>query len=195
MGLIMELMRGWAVIFIFILTGCSSSPKVLSDHDPQADFGSYNTFAWAQPNPLVTVKSQGLVSPMVERHMMNSFESAMLNKGIRRTDNRDEADLLVVFSVGSRDQVRIDNYGTAGYGGYTGGRRGYRWGGYQQVSVRQKTKGQMSVDLYDNKTHEPVWHGTTSKTITSSDKERPEAVIDLLMRAIIDAYPYGPPPG
>ena len=123
------------------------------------------------------------------------FRRIWPRRGIQLVD-RASADCVVGYAMGSR-QV-FDGY----YGGYYGagwGFGGYRrgWGfrggwGYDGPWVDNETR--ISVDLFDAKSHKPIWHASASQNVY--ELSGPEAVqkIDLATAAIFAKFPVGAPP-
>ncbi len=51
------------------------------------------------------------------------------------------------------------------------------------------TEGMLAVDVFDNESRQPVWHGWARKRITGRDIEDPEASIDEAVEAILADFP------
>jgi uncharacterized protein DUF4136 len=62
----------------------------------------------------------------------------------------------------------------------------YYW---PNVDVAMYTEGMLSVDVFDNATREPVWHGWARKAIVGSDIKNPEATIAEAVAAILADFP------
>jgi hypothetical protein len=133
-------------------------------------------------------------NPLNAERLRVSIQSQMSARGIQLVD-RANADCVVGYAMGSR-QV-FDGY----YGGYYGagwgfgGRRGgfgFRgaWG-YDGPWVENETR--IAVDLFDAKSHKPIWHASASQNVY--ELSGPEAVqkIDLATAAIFSKYPGSAP--
>jgi len=102
-------------------------------------------------------------------------------RGIQLVD-RANADCVVGYAMGSR-QVFDGYYGRLlwrrlGFGGFRRGGFGFRgaWG-YDGPWVENETR--IAVDLFDAKSHKPIWHASASQNVY--ELSGPEAVqkIDL----------------
>ena len=188
--------RLWAILAVLTLGACSSTGGVesRSDINPNVDFGNLRTYAFISDNPMMVAETQGPVSPMVEMRLMESVRMAMNGKGYNEARNPEEADMVIAFTVGSRDQIKVDTY-PASYGGYYGyGRRGYYsgWGVGMgtETRVRQYTEGQLAVDIFERRTKAPAFHGIATKKITDADREDQQGTINLITSEALADLPY-----
>jgi hypothetical protein len=46
------------------------------------------------------------------------------------------------------------------------------------------------VDIFDNKSGKPVWHGWAEKTVTDSDRSNPGPAIKTGVGGIFESFPY-----
>jgi hypothetical protein len=130
-------------------------------------------------------------NPLNADRLRVSIQNSLAARGIQYVD-RAQADCVVGYALGSR-QVFDTYYGGyygAGWGyGYYG--RGWRYGGYgwgyDGPWVSNETR--IAVDLFDAKTHKPIWHASASQT--TYELSGPEAVqkIDLATAAIFAKWP------
>lgn len=183
-----------AVTVFALLGACASTFKATHDHDPGNDFSNYQTFAWISKNPMKVGQSVGAVNPLLEPRIMSALENALVAKNYRFVTEAAAADFVVSFSVGSREEIRVDSYPTMsmGYGAGYPGRWGGAYYGYNTMdtSVRQYTKGMLAVDIFDVNDRRPVWHSVATKTINESDREN----MDETIKAAVDAIVVGFPP-
>jgi len=178
-----------------LMGGCASTFKATHDHDANHDFSTYQTFAWISKNPMKVGKATSIPNPLLEPRIMSALETALVAKGYRWVKRAEDADFLLAFTVGSRDEIKVDSYPSmsAGYGrAYP---RGWGWGGAyygvstNQTSVRQYTKGMLAVDMFDVEERRPVWHGVATKTINESDRENLDETIKAAVDAVIAGFP------
>ena len=184
------------VLILALLGACASTFKATHDHDSGHDFSNYQTFAWISKNPMKVGQTAIVPNPLLEPRIMSALEKALVAKGYKWVGDAASADFVISFTVGSREEIKVDSYPSmsAGYGrAYP---RGWGWGGaYYGVSttdtsVRQYTKGMLAVDIFDVKERRPVWHGVATKTINESDREN----LDETIKAAVDAIVVGFPP-
>jgi hypothetical protein len=155
-----------------------------------------HTYAFANEHVANADQPAAYGNPLNAERLRQSIQSHMAARGIQLVD-RAAADCMVGYAMGSR-QV-FDTY----YGGYYGagwgfgGRRfGGGWGvgggwGYDGPWVENETR--IAVDLFDAKTHKPIWHASASQS--TNELAGPEAVqkIELATSAIFAKFPVGAP--
>ncbi len=57
------------------------------------------------------------------------------------------------------------------------------------VNVKTYTEGQLAIDIFDVKAHQPAWHGVGLKEITIKDRKDPRAIIQTAIRGILENFP------
>jgi hypothetical protein len=124
---------------------------------------------------------------------MSAARSELTRRGLRFVEDPLEADLVVAFTVGSREGIRITSYPTRSF---QRGRRGRRhtWRDYwatSSVRTRQYTEGQLAIDLFDVEQARPIWHGTVSRRVTQRDRNEPDETIRGVVEAILGRFPPG----
>jgi hypothetical protein len=173
------------------LGGCSSSSPIESayDYNRQVDFTGYRTYAFISENPMSVSQAQGAVNPMLQGRLMESIRIAMNAKGYSEVQDVEAADMAIGFTVGSRDQIKVDTYPSSFQTGYS--RRGYYYG-YNygtETRVRQYTEGQLAVDVFDVASHTPAFHGVASKKISDSDRKNQQAVLNAIATEALSGFP------
>jgi hypothetical protein len=177
----------------FGLCACETvTVKTDSAHDITAD--GCHTYAFANEHVAGVDQPAAYGNPLNAERLKVSIQNNMAARGIQLVD-RAQADCVVGYAMGSR-QVFDGYYGGyygAGWGyGYYG--RGWRYGGgwgYDGPWVSHETR--IAVDLFDAKTHKPIWHASASQT--TYELSGPEAVqkIDLATAAIFNKFPVVAP--
>ncbi len=172
-----------AILMAGAAASCDSI-QTRSDFASGTDFASYRTFTWISDNPMIG--SSPMTNPLTEGRVQLAILNEMKAKGITFVTQQKEADFVVAFMVGTRQQVRVDTTN------YPVGFRGpYAWGvGYvQDVDVREFTQGQLTIDIFDTKSRQPVWHGYGSKSVTASDQKNAAEIIQKAVTAILKDFP------
>jgi hypothetical protein len=181
-----------AILSAAILLSACAAPgfKATHDYDGSIDFSKYQTFAWISKNPMKLGTTAVPVSAMLEPRIMSSLERALVAKGYRFAKQPNTADFVLSFTVGSREEIRVDSYPSMGpaYGGRWG------WGGSYygygtETTVRQYTKGMLAVDIFSVRQRRPVWHSVASKKISEDDRDNASTTIDAAVAAIIAGFP------
>jgi hypothetical protein len=137
-----------------------AKPKVSADTTPGANFAAYRTFA------IVNVLPPPGMNPVVYERIRQGVEQGLAGKGYSKAD---PGDLSVIITVGGRDKIDVQTWGPFG----------------RDVDVRQYTEGQLSVDVFDTKTRQPLWHGQATGTVNPQklNAQKIEAgVADIMAR-------------
>jgi hypothetical protein len=168
-----------------ILASCATM-RAGSDFYPEADLSNYRTFAWMDDSPLIRHGSSRVeISPLSIRRIREAIERELLAKRFERLDRPEGADFVISFTVGARDMIDVNDYPPF----YRGP---WRWGAPyygSSADVTMYTEGTLAVDIFDNATREPVWHGWARKRITGGDIDDPEPAINAAVRAILAEFP------
>jgi len=186
------------------LAACASTFEASYDSDPAQDFSVYKTWGWISENPMI-IGSTGdrPPNPLLQPKLMQAIEEGLAVKGFTRIDDPEAADFAVSFTVGSREEIRVDSYpttyagyGMAGYPSWGGPYYGYGYGvGVStNTQVRQTTKGMLALDVFDVREHRPVFHAVATKTISDSDRKKMDETLQAAGDAVLGAFPP-PPPG
>ncbi len=168
------------------LSGCETL-RVGSDYDRTASFSNYHSFTW------LPRQEYGVSNPLVVERAKEAITSALEQKGYRFVENAADADFAVDFTMGSRERVDIHTYPRPyawpwyGYGRY--------WWGYPYwgtgVDVTSYREGTLSIDVFDAKTHRPVWHGWAKKPLSHEDIVHSAASIREAVDSILAKFPPG----
>ena len=170
---------------------CSSSPSIRStyDYNKQIDFTGYETYAFISENPMAVSQAQGAVNPMLQGRLMESIRIAMNAKGYNEVSDAEAADMAIGFTVGSRDQIKVDTYPSSFHTGYS--RRGYYYG-YNygtETRVRQYTEGQLAVDVFDVESKTPAFHGVAQKRISDADRQNQQETLNAVATEALSGFP------
>jgi hypothetical protein len=158
-----------------------AGPRISADTAPGVNFSAYKTYAWVDlPMP------PGL-NPIVIQRIRNGIEAGLAERGYARGL---PADLSLIMTIGMRDKLDVQSWGGWGPGWGLGGLGG------SNVSVYQYTQGQLSLDVFDTRTRQAVWHGQATDTV-NTEKPKPEK-IDKAVKKLMAQFPptaaVGPQP-
>lgn len=166
------------------LSGCETL-RVGTDYDRAANFSSYHTFTW------LPRENYGVRDPLVAQRTKDTIVNALEQKGYRYVSDPSEADFAVDFTLGSRERVDIHTYPQPyawpwyGYGRY--------WWGYpywgSSVDVTTYREGTLAIDVFDAKTHRPVWHGWAKKSLSHEDIVHSTEAIRKAVDAVLAKFP------
>jgi hypothetical protein len=189
------LIRGAALAIVLSgLAACAPSIAVKTDYAKDMNAGICHTYAFANEHVANMDQPAAWANPINAERLRASIQSNMAAKGIQLVD-RAVADCVVGYAMGTRqvfDGYYGGYYGAGwGWGGYYG-RRGWGAGwGYDGPWVQNETR--IAVDLFDAKSHKPIWHASASQNVY--DLSGPNAVqkIDLATAAIFAKFPITVP--
>ena len=176
------------------LTACASGFKATYDSDPSHDFSGYQTYAWMSANPMIVGPTNRMPNPLLEPKIMAAIEDDLTTKGYSKVDDPEAADFVLSFTVGSREEIKVNSYPST-YAGY-GYRGAWGWGGpyygmgvATETQVRQYQKGMLALDIFDVKEHRPVFHAVAEKSITDSDRKKLDETVQAAVDAVLAAFP------
>ncbi len=178
-----------------LTTGCATTFNATHDHDSSHDFSGYETYAWISDNPMKIGPTVVVPNPLLEPRIMRAVEAALEARGYSQASQPAEADFVLSFTVGSRENIRVDSYPTMSVGYSSGYPSHWRWGAAYhccettETRVREYTTGMLAIDVFDVEERRPVWHGTASKRVDESDREDIEATIRAAVEAILEGFP------
>ena len=183
-----------AIFGLSLLTGCASGFKATYDSDPSHDFSGYQTYAWISANPMIVGQTNRIPNPLLEPRIMAAIENGMAAKGYRKVDDPEAADFALSFTVGSREEIKVNSY-PATYAGYgVGGAWG--WGGpyygmgmATETQVRQYQKGMLALDVFDVEERRPVFHAVTEKSISEAERRKMDETVQAAVNAVLQAFP------
>jgi hypothetical protein len=176
------------------LAACNTIP-VTTDYNPGLSVASCHTYVFAMEHVANVDNQAAFANPLNAERLRVAIESNLAAKGIQRAADRSSAECVVGYAMGTR-QVFDDFYGGwgAGWGyGWGGwGRPGFGWGGGLGVdgpAVRNETR--ITVDLFDAKSHKPIWHAAASQSVSDLTGPNAEAKINAATAAIFTKLPIG----
>lgn len=185
--------RTWVLFAVAVLvpamlalTGCETL-RVGSDYDRSAAFSTYHTFTW------LPRRNYGVANPLVVERARDDIKSALERKGYRYVAEADQADFAVDFTIGARERVNVRTYPTPYAGPW--GWYGPRWWGYRYwgtgIDIYRYREGILAVDVFDGRTHRPVWHGWARKPLSREDMEHSASPIRKAVDAVLARFPPG----
>jgi Domain of unknown function (DUF4136) len=142
-----------SIAMFVVFTAASFGQQVKTDYDHSANFSQYKTYSWE--------KVQTKDSLMVDR-IKDAVNGALTAKGWTRLDS--DGDVSVVAMEITRNQQTLNTF----YDGFGGG---WRWGGgFGDATTTTETYkvGTLVVDLFDTKTKNLIWRGSSSDTLSNN---------------------------
>jgi hypothetical protein len=162
---------------VMLLANVALAQKVTTDYSKSADFSQYRTFMW--------IKEPHATNPLTSQRIVEDVNAALTSKGLTLVTA--DADLCVAAHAATQKERTLETF----YDGFGGG---WRWrGGFGSATtmVNTYTVGSLVVDIFDGRTKEAVWRGTSSKTLSGN----PEKNAQHLNEAIRKMFRNFPPTG
>jgi|SRR6516162_2356837 len=148
----------------FVFAGASSAQQVKTDYDRGANFTQYKTYSWEH------VKTK---DPLDVDRIKDAVNAALAAKGWTQVNS--SGDVSIVAIEMTRDQKTLNTFYDS-FGGGWGWRR-FGGGGFgdgfgeSTTTTDTYTVGTLVVDLFDTKTKQLIWRGSSSDTLSNnSDK-------------------------
>lgn len=160
-----------------LLASCATTPEIASDYDHSANFATYHTFTLLQrehpgsPNPLVAIR------------VAEDITLEMQRRGYTAAADPASADVVVDFTIGAQDRIAINSY-PATYGGPILGST--LWG---NIDLYQYHEGTLQIDIFDQRTRRPVWHGWVQQELSRKDMEQPAEPINRAVSSVLAKFP------
>lgn len=178
----------WLGVLV-VLAGCAASIRAGSDHDPTASFSHFRSFT------IMPREHRLITNPLAVQRTQDAIKRTLQARGFTYVSDPAKADFAVDFTLGARERTDITTYpapwGRGWYGGPGWWGRPY-WG--DTIDVRQFQEGTLSVDIFDDQTNRPVWHGWAQKRLSQSDIERSEPLINEAVARVLEDFPPGRSP-
>lgn len=187
----MQVQRRFAVavlgVLVLLLAACASGPRITSEADPEADFGSYRTFGFYTP---LALEKEGYATPTTDR-IKAATRAQLESRGYTYTTQ--QPDLWVNLNAYMQERTDVTSYPTVDYSYYYSYRsRAYFAVPYwrDQTQVSKYTEGTLNVDLVDRQKNRLVWEGIAVGRIAKLKPAERAARIDSTLAEIFARYPY-----
>ena len=179
-------MRSKKVVFVLsgivlLFASTLSAQQVKTDYDRNANFAQYKTFSWEQ------VKTK---DPLDVDRIKSAVNAALTAKGWTQVDSG--GDVSIVAMEITRDHQTLNTF-YDGFGGGWGWRR-FGGGGFGEATTTTDTYkvGTLVVDLFDTKTKQLLWRGSSSDTL-SKNSEKNIKNLDNGVEKLFKNFPPGSP--
>jgi len=182
------------MLLALLASGCSVSPSVETDYNPEYDFSRAHSFAIVEPTAVSNSVAVGS-DDILHNRIREALASALTARGFRIAPAA-QADMLVSFLVTTENKTAIRSYNT-GIDYYRCWRCGGYFGGFgaglDTIDVDQYTEGTLFVDFIDPQSKQLQWRGAVTKRLskTRSIEERKQLVSEVVNQ-IVAQFPPGP---
>jgi hypothetical protein len=147
-----------AATALLLSTAAMAKPQLTTDTAHGVNFANYKHYTWYKSHP-----SGGMNSVQYQR-IQAEMDSRLAGKGYQKGS---PPDLTLALTVGKRQKIDVDTWNR------------YGWNEH----AHNYTEGQVSVDAFDSKTKQAVWHGQVTDTVRAgkTDPEKLHAAVTQLM--------------
>ncbi len=173
------------------LSACGPSITVKANHDPNAAFSTFKTYAWATGSRLNLVNPHPN-EPAIERAVHELVDRELTKKGYTKT-TPGSADFLVGYA-GTTDR-RIQTQTVDTYYGYQSNPRDarrYPWGGGTETEayLKQYNEGTLVIDISTPKSKKLIWRSSAQTALLKNPSpERTSQRLDEAIRKILAGFP------
>ena len=145
----------FSIAMFFALTAASFAQQVKTDYDHNANFGQYKTYSWEK----VQTKD-----PLMVDRIKEAVNAVLTANGFTQVDSG--GDVCVMAIEITQNQQTLNTF----YDGFGGGRRWGGFGGFGDATTTTETYqvGSLVVDLFDAKTKNLIWRGSSSDTLSNN---------------------------
>ena len=170
---VIRITLGFALMMI--IANATFAQDVRTDYDKKTDFAQYKTFMW--------IKEPKTADPLMRQRVIDEINTALAGRGLKLVTS--DADLSIAAHTATKEERSLNTF----YNGFGGG---WRWGGgfgSATTTVNNYEIGTLVVDIFDAKTKDAVWRGTSSKTLS----DNPQKNATNLNKAVVKMFKDFPP--
>ena len=162
------------LLFLILITACSSLPKIESDFDKNYDLSSYKTYSIEEPE-LKDLPSQISLNPILIQRIKRAIDSNLTSSGLFYSS---DPDLVIRFFIGTAREINRSYDMDPGF-------YGRRYSGADQRFTRVDRDG-ISLRFHDSKTNEVIWYAFSRFNRSKSINDQLE--IDKFMDRMISKF-------
>jgi hypothetical protein len=158
-----------------IIANATLAQDVKTDYNKSANFAQYKTFMW--------IKEPKTTDPLMRQRVIDDVNAALAGRGLQLVTSN--ADLCIAAHAATKEERTLNTF----YDGFGGG---WRWGGgfgSATTTVNNYEVGTLVLDIFDAKTKEALWRGTSSKTLSDNSQKN----ADNLNKAVVKMFKNFPP--
>lgn len=177
----------FAMCLSVLVTGCSTSPKILTHQANDVDFTQYQTFSFY--DPIADNKKE--YSTLLDQYIRSGIAKELKKRGFQEVK---EGAIKVSFNVHKSERIQSTTV-PATYGGYYGYRGVYGYNmsyGMNQgseTSISQYTEGTLNIDIVDRVQKQLIWEGAAIGRLNNEIPDNVEKVVHQIVANIMAEYP------
>lgn len=158
-----------------VLLGSALAQHIQTDFDHQANFSQYKTYSWE------AIKG---ANSLWDARIKEAVNAQLAAKGWTQVDSG--GDVCIVAMKTSQTQRTLQTFYDGLGGGW--GWRGFGGFGESTTTEQDYKEGTLVIDLYDAKTKQLIWRGSSEDTV-SSKAEKNEKNLDKGVAKMFKDFP------
>jgi hypothetical protein len=167
---------GLGFVAAIAIGNAAFAQDVKTDYNNTTDFSQYKTYRW--------IKKPQTSNPLTRQRVIDDVNAALKAKGLQVVTG--DANLCIAAHAATKEQQTLDTF----YDGFGGG---WRWGGgfgMATTTVDTYEIGTLVVDIFDARTKEAIWRGSSSKTL-SGNPQKNAASLNKAVEKMFKNFPPG----
>jgi len=177
-----------AALAALFIQGCITGASVRVDYDPQENFRTLRSYAWA---PMTEEERQEKSrNGLLHERIQSAVDAHLAARGFAKVAEA-QADFLVTHTVTVELRAQVyDSRASVGYGRYGphgGAGIGY---GFPVTTIQEYKVGTLIIDVIDARQKRLVWRGSGERTLDPSltPEERIE-VVNATVNEVLGRFP------
>jgi hypothetical protein len=173
------------------LAGCAMEAR--TDHDAKFSVASCHTYGFSDSQAGETPTATAFDNPLNATRMREAIATSLAARNLPVAADGKNADCLVSYAIGSRLEPDPWSSGYAwGYAPPGWGGRHYGAGGAWGAPYATR-QGRVTVDLYDARSHQALWHATLDTDVTELTGSEADQRIRAAVATIFQKFPLDAP--
>lgn len=174
---------------LLLLAGCALEAQ--TDSDPRVSLTACHNYAFADSQDSRPEAASAFGNPLNEKRLRDAIVSSLAARGMPVAADGATADCVVGYAIGSRlapdPAAPRFSWGLGmGWGGW--GRHGLG-GSVAWEAPYDYREGRVTVNLYDVRSHQPLWHAYVDADVTGLRGADAEQRIKAVVAAIFAKFP------
>ncbi len=192
--------RTVATCALLVLGGCAIQAQ--SDHDAKFTVATCHSYAFSDQQAGAPPIAAAFDNPLNAKRLRDAIASSLAARNLPAAAEGANADCLVSYAIGSRlapDPLSSQYAWGYGYGYGYGVPPPIGWGRYAGAGALWGApsvyrQGRVSVDLFDARSHQALWHAFVDADVTELTGAQADTRIKAAVAAIFEKFPLAPGP-
>jgi hypothetical protein len=150
------------------LAACAVEPALMVKTESKQAIQNYTTFSWVKDDPMF-IHGDFQPSPNISASVMERIKAELETKGYRYTEERANADLVVLFSVGANEKTEFERYPDY-FSENARWMSNYQNGDVGEVAKVKVLHAGIAIDIFDREKKEAVWYGSAKTKLKDHDE-------------------------